>query len=112
MSESHRSTFYDRFYLWIFIASLVSIYPITLSVIKSEETNNNNIKQWLPENNFDETKIYAEFRAHFGTVSTNFGPNLGLNSHLRCKVRKVRVRVPMSALILQKPQKEKKRKKV
>ena len=67
MSESNRSTFYDRFYLWILIASLVSIYPITLSVIKSEETNNNNIKQWLPENNFDETKIYAEFRAHFGT---------------------------------------------
>ena len=67
MSELNRSTFYDRFYLWILIASLVSIYPITLSVIKSEETNNNNIKQWLPENNFDETKIYAEFRAHFGT---------------------------------------------
>ncbi|MBC20231.1 MAG: hypothetical protein CMJ74_08210 [Planctomycetaceae bacterium] len=67
MSELNRSSFYDRFYLWIFIASLISIYPITLSVIKSEETNNNNIKQWLPKDNFDETKIYAAFRAHFGT---------------------------------------------
>ena len=67
MSEPNRTSFYDRYYIWILIGSLISIYPITVNVIKSEETNNNNIKQWLPENNFDETKIYAEFRAHFGT---------------------------------------------
>lgn len=67
MSESNRLSFYDRYYLWILFASLVSLYPITLGVIKSEQTNNNNIKQWLPENDFDETKIYAEFKAHFGT---------------------------------------------
>ena len=66
MSESKRSTFYDRCYLWILVASLLSLYPITLGVIKSEETNNNNIKQWLPED-LDETKIYDEFRTHFGT---------------------------------------------
>jgi len=66
MSESNRSTFYDRSYLWILVASLLSLYPITLGVIKSEETNNNNIKQWLPED-LDERKIYDEFRTHFGT---------------------------------------------
>jgi predicted RND superfamily exporter protein len=66
MTESARSTFYDRYYGWILLVFALSIVPIVMGVIKSEETNNNNIKQWLPKD-LDETKVYEEFRKHFGT---------------------------------------------
>ena len=68
MSELNNPTFYDRYFAWILIVFLISIYPVDYGCRKSEETNNNNIKQWLPENeNFAEKTIYDDFVDHFGT---------------------------------------------
>ena len=66
MTEPARSTFYDRYYGWILLVFVISLPAVVYGVIKSEETNNNNIKQWLPKD-LDETKIYDYFRRHFGT---------------------------------------------
>ena len=67
MTEPVSSTFYNRSYGWILIIFALSLPAIAYGIYINEQSNNNNIKQWLPKDDLEETKIYAEFRKHFGT---------------------------------------------
>ena len=67
MTESVSSTFYDRNYGWILLIFALSIPAVACGIYINEQSNNNNIKQWLPKDDLEETKIYDEFRRHFGT---------------------------------------------
>ena len=67
MTEPVSSTFYDRNYGWILLIFVLSIPAVACGIYINEKSNNNNIKQWLPKDDLEETKTYKEFCRHFGT---------------------------------------------
>ena len=61
MTEPVSSTFYDRNYGWILLIFVLSIPAVACGIYINEKSNNNNIKQWLPKDDLEETKTYKEF---------------------------------------------------
>ena len=58
--------FTQRFSLVSVLAFLLFVPIVWWGAIRSSSTNNNNIRQWLPED-YQETQTYDWFRKHFGS---------------------------------------------
>ena len=61
-----RSTFYERYYLLVTVAFFAGIPLLVWGMTLAHESNNNNIKQWLPSE-LEATQDYDYFVKHFGT---------------------------------------------
>ncbi|HUS39168.1 MAG TPA: hypothetical protein VMX74_06940, partial [Pirellulales bacterium] len=57
--------FYQRNYLWVLLIFALG-FPVAINgSIQAQKTNNNNVKQWLPDS--PTTDRYDSFLRHFGS---------------------------------------------
>ncbi|MCH8922912.1 MAG: MMPL family transporter [Planctomycetes bacterium] len=59
-------SFYARWGVWLILVLALLLPVVIWGAVRAAQSNNNNIKQWLPED-MPETAVYRRFKQHFGT---------------------------------------------